>query len=132
MQTISDDAYRLLNEKNIDVEYLHKLVSGEVPYWRRGSGKTFSDCIDLCSAVCFPKGHYILCKVKFMRDIQHILPMLFRIAEEYGIKVERKGQHFIMDSGDVGYKEVRFISRENWEEKIFGYRSYVEINFIDY
>ena len=70
-----------------DIDRLHDVIEERVG--GRGCGKTFAVCHILAGLIELGRCDHIHVLVTVYRDIEHILPMLWRTCDEYGIEIRR-------------------------------------------
>ena len=84
-----------------DLDQLHAVVDGRINH--RRCGKTFAKCHEVAG---FIELEYplIICRIKFMRDVQHIRPMLLDVLREHELTYAVANR----DTLKVEGAEVRF------------------------
>lgn len=119
---ISEHAERLSDLNGVDFVHLYSLLMGDIPYYERGSGKTFAKCYEVIQKSLLEK-KLIMCRLEFYSDIYHIIPMFRKICDYLCVTIKRRNT---MHDYLIEDNRIRFFVED---EKIYGMPDYLLVEF---
>jgi hypothetical protein len=113
-----------------DIDRLHKNALSRVCDLPRGAGKTFLACHELAGAVETIDSNFIIAKVKYQHNIDHILLMVRDVFDEHQIEIAKFDKFSITTRTGI---KIMFVSESTFDERVRGLpQNSGYVDFVDY